>query len=90
MIFMNETETIGRVITNGTLGITGELVATMFIIFIILIVIAFMFQIPLEFTAVLLLPFCISVGAYYSNFMAPLIVILIYLCTIMAKNWLFR
>jgi uncharacterized membrane protein len=90
MIFINATESIGQIISHGTIGVTGGIVATMFMILLILIVIALMFGIPLEFLSVLVLPFCIAVGAFYGSFIIPVIIILLFVSMLIAKNWLFR
>lgn len=90
MIFINETETLGKIIEAGTQNLTGTIVATFFLILLFLLAIAFMFQIPLEYFSILILPFCLSIAAYYSNFMLPLIIILLYLSAIMAKHFLFK
>ena len=90
MIFINATESIGQIITNGTLGVTGNIVATMLVIFMILVVIGMMFQIPLEFIVVFMLPFCIAIAAFYTNFMILIVLILIFVSMIIAKNWLFK
>ena len=90
MDFINLTGSIGQIITHGTINITGNLVATLLLVLTFLIIVCIMFNIPLEFASVLLIPFCISVGAYYSSFMGPLIVIFIYVSTLIAKNWIFR
>lgn len=89
-MFINITETIGVIVAAGTKNLTGDIGATLFLIFLFLIVVALMFQIPLEFLSVIILPMCISIAAYYSNFMIPLIVIIIYVASLIAKNWLFR
>jgi hypothetical protein len=60
------------------------------LIMIILIIVALMFGIPLEFTAIIILPFCIVVASQYSNFMIPLITIILFLSAVITKNWLFR
>lgn len=88
--FINQTDVIGRILDSGTQTLTGSMVATLFFILMFLIVIAFMFGIPLEFLAIFILPFCIAVGSYYSNFLLPIIIIIIFLASIIAKNWLFR
>jgi len=90
MIFINATESIGKILNAGTLSITGSLMATLLFILIVLIVLCMMFSIPLEFISIIILPFCIAVGSYYSEFLAPIIVIIIYISTLIAKNWLFR
>lgn len=88
--FINETDVIGTIMDAGTQTLTGSMVATLFFILLFLIVMAFMFGIPLEFMAVIILPFCIGVASYYSNFLVPVIMILIFIASILAKNWLFK
>lgn len=90
MVFLNTSETLGLVIASGTQSLTGDIFLTLLLILIFLIVVCLMFSIPLEFTAIIILPICISAGAYYSSFVAPLGIILIYLATLLTKNWLFK
>ena len=90
MFFVNASETIGMILSSGTIGITGNIVATLFLILIVLMALAMIFSIPLEFMAVLILPFCISVAAFYGNFMVPVVLILIFLSMIIAKTWIFK
>ena len=90
MIFINATQSIGQILAAGTAGITGSVVATLFAILLFLLVLGLMFGIPFEFMSVLILPFCISVAAFYGNFVLPVIVILLYVSMLIAKNWLFR
>lgn len=90
MAFINTTDIIGVIIGAGTENATGSLMATLLFILLILVVICLMFQIPLEFIAIILLPICLATGSYYSDFFKPLIVILIYVSMIIAKNWLFK
>ena len=89
MIFINQTETIGQIIGLGATNVTGDILSVMFFILLFLLAIGFMFGIPLEFMSVLILPFCLAVGAFY-NFYVPIIFILIYVSVLIAKNWIFR
>lgn len=89
-MFINQTGIIGTILDAGTQNATGSMVATLLFILFFLVVIAFMFGIPLEFISIIILPLCLSMGAYYSDFFRPLIVILIYVSMILAKNWLFK
>lgn len=89
-IFMNSTDVIGRIMESGTNTLTGSMVATLFFILLFLMVVAFMFGIPLEFMAVIILPFCLALGSYYSNFYVPIIIIIVFVASIIAKNWLFK
>ena len=88
--FINASNSIGQIINASAVNLTGAVSASLIMILIILVVIALMFAIPLEFLSVIILPFVIAVGAYYNDFITPLIIILIYIATLIAKNWLFR
>ena len=90
MPFINNTDLIGIVIEKGTQNSTGSLVVTLLLLLIVLLAICLMLSIPIEFASVILLPLCITTASYLSNFLAPLIVILIYASTIIAKNWIFK
>lgn len=87
---MNQTDVIGRIVGSGTNTLTGSMVATLFFILLFLMVVAFMFGIPLEFLAIIILPFCLAIGSYYTNFYIPIIIIVIFVASIIAKNWLFK
>lgn len=89
-MFINETGIIATVLAAGSVNITGNVVATLFLILIFLFGVAIMFRIPLELFFLIILPFCLAVGAFYSSFMVPIIVIMIFLSALVAKNWLFR
>jgi len=90
MVFINETGIIGTIIAAGTQNVTGNLFITLLVVLIFLIVIGIMFSIPLEFIAILILPICLASGSYYHNFVAPLGIIIIYIATLITKNWLFK
>lgn len=90
MLFVNESQTIGQILIAGTQNLTGNIVVTLLVIMIFLLCLCVLFGIELEFSAIIFLPICITLGAYYSSFMGMIIVILIYVSTIIAKNWLFR
>lgn len=90
MDFISATGTIGQIISAGSAGVTGSVVATIFVILLVFFAISIMFGIPLEFFAVIILPFCIACAAYYSNFVLPIIVIVFYVGFLITKNFLFR
>lgn len=90
MDFINATGVIGQILAAGSSGVTGSVVASIFVILLVFFAISIMFGIPLEFFAVLILPFCIASGAFYSNFVLPIIVIVFYVGFLIAKNFLFR
>ena len=88
--FINQSGTVGTILQSGTETLTGSMTATLLFILLFLVVMAMSFGVPLEFISVIILPFCISVGAYYSNFLLPVVMIIIFVASIIAKNWLFR
>ena len=90
MLFMNTTETIGKIILSGSNNVTGSLVGTLILILIFLMAICIMFGIPLEFSAILVFPYILVVSAYYSSFMLIMVLIIVFLVIIIAKNFLFR
>lgn len=90
MPFINKTDTMGVILDAGTQNATGDLMVTLLFILLFLIAICLMFSIPLEFIAVIILPICLASASYYSDFFKPLIVIIIYVSMIIAKNWLFK
>lgn len=90
MDFINATGSIAKIMEAGSTGVTGSVVATIFVIILVFFAISIMFQIPLEFFVVLILPFCICCAAFYSNFLLPIIVIVFYVGFLIAKNFLFR
>ena len=89
-MFINSTGIIGTILDAGTQNATGNMIASLLFILLFLVVIALMFGIPLEFISIIILPLCLAMGAYYSDFFKPLIVVLIYVSAILAKNWLFK
>ena len=89
-MFINNTGVISSILSAGTTNLTGSIVLTLFMILMFLIIIAIMFKIPLEFLVVLILPFCLIVASETSSFWIPITTILIYISTLLAKNWLFK
>jgi len=89
-MFINVTESIGVILQAGTQNITGSIFATLLLILMFLFVIAIMFSIPLEYISILILPYCLACASYYGNFVAPVGIILIYVSTIITKNWIFK
>lgn len=89
-MFINLTGAIGTILESGTQSVTGSLFSTLLFILIFLIAIGILFSIPLEYIAIFIIPFCLACASYYSNFVAPLGVILIYVSFIITKNWIFK
>jgi hypothetical protein len=88
--FLNTTDIIGEIMTRGTTSITGSAIASLFFVFMVLLLVAIMFGIPFEFTALFILPFSMAVAAFYSSFLIVVGVIFFYAAYIIAKNWLFK
>lgn len=90
MAFINWTEPIGQIISGATTSATGNLFVTLLIIIILIMAVALMFGIRLEFTAIVILPLMLSYMAYYSEFVVPGVVLLFYLGFVITKNFIFR
>lgn len=90
MAFINQTGLIGVWLGNSTTYTTGSIFLSLFILLVVLLAIAFLFRIRLEYTAILILPLLISYMAYYAEFIAVGTIILIYLAIIITKNFIIR
>ena len=84
----NASQVIGQILTAGTLNVTGSMTGTFYVIIIFLFAISILFGIPLEITAILLLPFVITLAAYSTSFLMILIFVLLYFAAILARNFL--
>jgi hypothetical protein len=89
-MFINQTEIIGTLIGNATTTTTGSMFLTLLLVMIILMVIALIFSIPLEYTGVLLLPYIIACMAYYSEFVATGLFLILYLGFYITKNFIIK
>ena len=87
---LNQTGTIGKVLEAGTINLTGTMAATLLLIFMVFIAVTIMFKVPLEVTAIILLPFLLAAGAYYSSVVVVLVSLILFISMIIAKNWLFK
>ena len=90
MVYLNETSAIGQILGNGTQNVTGNMFLTMLIIVIIIMALFFMFGVQLEYSSVLILPLLLAVVAHYSQFIAALGAILIYIAIIFTKNFFIK
>lgn len=90
MVFINATESIGIIIGTATTTTTGSIFITLLMVLILLMALAILFNIPLEYTAIILFPLLLGYAAYYSEFIGILAVIIIYFAIILTKNFLFR
>lgn len=89
-VFINWTESIGIIIGSATEATTGSLFITLFSILIILMAFCMLFGIKLEYITVLILPLMLSYMAYYSDFIAPGIVLLFFIGFLWTKNFIIK
>lgn len=87
MPFVNETGLIAGVLQLGSNDVTGNIFATLFLIFIILLFLALAFRIPIEYAIVLLSPLVIVMMAYYTEWYVIGGLMLIMLAFIFARNF---
>lgn len=90
-MFINQTETIGQIITAGTNNITGSIIGTLLLIVIILFAFSIMFGIPIEISSLIFFPIFMVFAAYYSTVFWTIIGLIIFMWGwIIAKNFIFR
>ena len=89
-LFTNTSQFIGQAITAATLNMTGNLEATIYIIFISCIAFCLMFGIPLEFASIIIFPLLIVSAIALNGFMLPLVLFLMYFAIIITKTFIFR
>jgi len=69
MTIYNQSQLIGQIIDNMTLYITGDILLSLGLIYLVLYIFAIStFRIPGELTIILLLPLIIVMASYYSLF----------------------
>lgn len=90
MIWFNSSDWIWVLITSFTSNVSGSFFLTLFTLVVFLIVLMLMFRIPIEFTAIFILPFLIVLMAFTQEFLAVGGVITIYLAILLARFWIFR
>lgn len=86
----NMSQSIGIIIGSSTSTTFGSMFMTLFFILMLLMGVALLFGIKLEFTAILILPLVLGYMAYYSEFLATGIILLIYISIIITKNFIFK
>lgn len=79
---------IAQVLNLGTTNITGSDFLTLFIIFIIFILVGMIFRLPIEIILVCLLPFVLALASYYAEFVGVMVVIFFFFAFLFAK-WRF-
>lgn len=90
MVFYNETGTFGIIISYMNSDVTGSLFLTLLFMVLAVLAICALFRIPIEFSAILVLPLLLVMMAYVGEFLAIGGVFLIYLGILFAKNLWFK
>lgn len=89
-MLMNGSGSIGTIIQYATTDITGSLFLTLLGVVMLLLVLCFLFRIPMEFSAVLVMPILLGLMAYMQEFVAIGGVFLIYMGVLVGKNFFFK
>lgn len=87
--FINNTQVIGQVMASLTTETTGSIFLTYLSIMLFIMLIAMVLRIPMEFTAILILPMLVVMASYIGSFVPVLGLFLIYLAIIFIKNFFF-
>lgn len=87
---INCNDIIGQVIISITTQTTGDLFITMLMAVAALMAIALMFNIKLEYTAILILPILLALMGITKEFIAFGVIIIIYLATILTANFILK
>lgn len=85
--FVNSSDIVGLAFTMFTNNITGSPFLTLVVIFMFLLVLAMGAGIPMEWTAIFLLPLSLYLMAFSSDWLQIAGFILIYLGILLAKTW---
>ena len=88
--FLNSTGTAYAILEGLTNDVTGSLFMSLLMIVFLILAFSLAFRIPMEYTAIFILPILIVSMAYFQQFLAIGGVILIYLGVVMAKNFFFK
>lgn len=88
MSFVNETGTIGVIYNAINQNITGSAFLTLLCIIALVMLFFMAFHLPLEATAILVLPMLLTFMAFEESLFTLGGVFLIYMGVLLAKNWL--
>ena len=89
-LFFNETGIISSGLMLLSDNVTGSVFISLLLIMVLLILVAMLFRLPIEVTAIILMPVLIVFMALTSEFLAVGGVVLIYLGVIFAKNFFLK
>lgn len=88
--FINESGTIGIIFEAVTNNVTGSAYLTLLGFMIIIILFFMLFRVPIEFTAILILPMCIIFMSFFGEFLVIGLTLLMYIGLLIAKNFFIR
>jgi len=90
MVAINWDTPSGAFISYVATNFVGSLEGTVFFIVIGLLALALMFRVPIEFTAIIILPLIIGCMAYYQSFITFGGILLFYVSMIFVKHLFFN
>lgn len=85
--FINATDIVGPLLSQGTNDVTGSLFLTLFIVFMVFVLLGLMFRLGIAEITIIMMPMLIALMAYYSEWYAVGGIMLIALGVIFAKNF---
>ena len=88
--FLNSSGTTATIVKGLYDNVGGSWFATIMLIVLFVIIIAMLFRLPLEVTAVVLLPLFLACYVYVPDFAGVTGVLLIYLGILIGKNYFFK
>jgi hypothetical protein len=89
VVFINQTGTLGVILSGLTSNITGNLFLSLLFVLLLVLMLAVAFRIPIEFIMILCLPFMLILLAFAGDFMPVAGIILLFLAIILGKNFFF-
>jgi hypothetical protein len=90
MIFYNSSGSFGIILDAFTYNVTGDLFLTLLCLVIGILAFCLMFRIPIEFSAIIILPLLLTIMAFTSEFLAIGGLTLVYIAILLAKNFLIK
>ena len=90
MVFINATETIGKILLAGAGDVAGSMFLVLFMLVMILFAMCIFFGIPLEFGVIIIFPVLIASSVYYGQFVPLIVVLLFYFTFLFVRRFSFR
>jgi hypothetical protein len=89
-IIINQSGKIGFIISEFTNNVTGDFTLTLLLIFLILLIMAFVFRVPTDVSIIFLTPMLIIGMAWGGAFLTMGVILLIYLTFIIVRLFPFQ